>query len=78
MARTAQHLDVIVDHNTVVGDRNVSGPDQPFVQSSTGGTGGSATDRVYVGNNGQTSTVRTSNPRCRKSCNLPASRSLRM
>src|SRR6266581_1213456 len=33
------------------------GPDQPFVQSSTGGTGGSATDRVYVGNNGQTSTV---------------------
>jgi hypothetical protein len=33
------------------------GSDQPFVQSSTGGIGGPATDRVYVGDNDQTSTV---------------------
>jgi hypothetical protein len=33
------------------------GPDQPFIQSSLGGTGASATDRVYVGDNLPKSTV---------------------
>jgi hypothetical protein len=33
------------------------GPDQPFIQSSLGGNGASATDRVYVGDNLPNSTV---------------------
>jgi hypothetical protein len=34
-----------------------TGPDQPFIQSSLGGSGASATDRVYVGDNLPNSTV---------------------